>query len=180
MSFIKSDFTKRQDDIILLLTDRQFSSLVKIIPPLRVEKLISQVPFVVNNLLFYKCVCIPVWACMQSHTHTHTHTDTHTHRETHTQRDTHTHTHTRELHFQEITLSLKQMVLFPISFATHVERFLRQKRASGCVGLELGERMVTKPSAHEATGGATATGKTLSSAESEKTPRKRTPGNNNR
>ena len=95
VSFIKSDFTKRQDDIILLLTDRQFSSLVKIIPPLRVEKLISQVPFVVNNLLFYKCVCIPVWACMQSHTHTHTHTDTHTHRETHTQRDTHTHTHTR-------------------------------------------------------------------------------------
>ena len=70
-------------------------------------------------------------------------------------------------------------MLFPISFATHVERFLRQKCARGCVGLELGEMMVTKPSAYEVTGDATATGKTLSSAESEKTPQKRTTGNNN-
>ena len=70
-SFIKSDFTKRQGDLILLLTERLFSSLVKIIPPLRVEKLISQVPFVVNTLLFYKCVCIPIWACTHTYTHTH-------------------------------------------------------------------------------------------------------------
>ena len=38
--------------------------------------------------------------------------------------------------------------------------------------------MVTKPLAHEVTGDAMATGKTLSSAESEKTPQKRTTGNN--
>ena len=39
--------------------------------------------------------------------------------------------------------------------------------------------MVTKPSAHEVTGCATATGKILSSVESEKMPQKRPTGNNN-
>lgn len=44
-----------------------FSSLIKIVHPLEGEEPISQVPFVVNNLLFYK------WYA-HLHTHVHTHT----------------------------------------------------------------------------------------------------------
>lgn len=99
-----------------------FSSLIKIVHPLEGEELISQVPFVVNNLLFYKCVCTPAHTC--------------------------THTHT-ELHFQEITVSLKEMSYFQFVLHAHVEHFLRQRHASGCVGLELREIMETKSSAHE-------------------------------
>ena len=124
----------------------------------------------VNNLLFYKSVHAYLYGHALTHTYTLTLTHTHTH--------THTHTQRRAAFPRNHSLT-EGNILFPISFATHVERFLRQRCASGCVGLELGEMMVTKPSAHEVTGCATATGKILSSVESEKMPQKRPTGNNN-
>lgn len=57
-------------------------------------------------------------------------------------------THT-QLHFQENTISLKNMSYFQSVLHTHVEHFLRQRHASGCVVLELREIMETKSSAHE-------------------------------